>query len=80
VVPQKKLPIILKIRLIGFFNWALNEQRLLEQRLIYGYYPDVVNNPGDERAILRQLSESCLFKDILTWEKIKKPDRSILLA
>jgi len=31
----------------------LNEKRLLEQRLIYGYYPDVVNNPGDEQSVLK---------------------------
>ncbi len=25
----------------------IEEQKLLEQRLVYGYYPDVVNNPSD---------------------------------
>jgi len=51
----------------------LEERRLLEQRLIYGYYPDVVNNPGMEKEILKQLSISYLYKDILTWERIQKP-------
>ncbi len=51
------------------------EQKLLEQRLIYGYYPDVVNNPSDAKAILKQLANSYLYKDILTWEDLKKPDR-----
>jgi len=54
---------------------AMEEHRLLEHRLVYGYYPDVINNPGDEKAILQQLSDSYLYKDILTWEKIQKPDR-----
>ncbi len=53
----------------------LAEQRLLEHRLVYGYYPDVINSPGDEPAILKQLADSYLFKDILTWERIQKPDR-----
>ncbi len=52
-----------------------NEKRLLEQRMIYGYYPEVVNNMGDEKIRLNQLADSYLYKDILTWEKIQKPDR-----
>ncbi len=53
----------------------INEKRLLEKRLVFGYYPEVINNPGDEEAILLQLSDSYLYKDILTWEKVHKPDR-----
>lgn len=52
-----------------------NEKRLLEQRMLYGYYPEIVNNPGDETVRLKQLADSYLYKDILTWEKIQKPDR-----
>ena len=51
------------------------EKRLLEQRLIYGYYPEIVNQPGDEIQRLKQLSDSYLFKDILIWERILKPDK-----
>ena len=51
----------------------IEEKRLLHQRLIYGYYPDVVNNPGNETALLKQLADSYLYKDILTWERIQKP-------
>ncbi len=57
-----------------------NERRLLEQRMIYGYYPEVVTNPGNERMILKQISDSYLYKDLLTWENIKKPDRLELLV
>lgn len=53
----------------------LEEHRLLESRLIYGYYPDVVNNPENAENILKQLANSYLYKDILTWERIQKPDR-----
>jgi predicted AAA+ superfamily ATPase len=54
---------------------AETERRLLHKRMIYGYYPDVVNNPGDEPDILRELSGSYLYKDVLTWERIQKPDK-----
>src|SRR5690606_10826764 len=53
----------------------LEEQRMLENRMIYGYYPDVVNHPGNAENILKQLADSYLYKDILTWERIQKPDR-----
>jgi len=53
----------------------LEESRLLEHRLVYGWYPDVINNPGDEIDILKQLSDSYLYKDLLTWEDIKKPQK-----
>jgi predicted AAA+ superfamily ATPase len=57
----------------------LDEKRLLPHRLVYGYYPDVVNNPGDEKEILKQLSDSYLYKDILMWEQIKKPEKLLKL-
>ncbi len=54
-------------------NGFLNEKRLLEHRLIFGYYPDVVNNMGMERKILESLAQSYLYKDILKIGGIKKP-------
>lgn len=57
----------------------LDEKRLLRHRLVYGYYPDVVTNPGNEKEILKQLSDSYLYKDILMWEQIKKPEKLIKL-
>jgi predicted AAA+ superfamily ATPase len=53
----------------------LEETRLLHQRLVFGYYPEVVTWPGDEIARLKQLADSYLYKDILTWERIQKPDK-----
>ena len=57
----------------------LDEKRLLFHRLVYGYYPDVVNNSGSEKEILKQLSDSYLYKDILMWEQIKKPEKILKL-
>lgn len=57
----------------------LEEKRLIPHRLLYGYYPDVVNHQGNEKEVLRQLSDSFLYKDILMWEQIKKPDKLLKL-
>ena len=51
----------------------LNEIRLLPHRLVYGFYPDVVNHQGNEKEILKQLSDSYLYKDLLMMDQIKKP-------
>lgn len=58
----------------------LDEKGMLHHRLIYGTYPEVVTHPGEETQILKSLSDSYLFKDIFTWENIKKPDRLELLV
>ena len=52
----------------------IEEKRLLEQRMIYGMYPDVVNNPSDAQKILIELSNSYLFKDILMYKDIRNPE------
>ena len=52
----------------------LTENRLLEHRLVFGYYPEVVNSQGDERMALREISDSYLYKDILALDRIKKSD------
>lgn len=51
----------------------LEEKRLLEHRLIYGSYPEIVTNPGREEELLKLLAGSYLYKDLLTLEQIKKP-------
>jgi uncharacterized protein len=57
----------------------LEEKRMLQHRLLYGYYPDVVSNVGDEKETLRQLTDSFLYKDVLSWEQIQKPDKLVSL-
>jgi len=53
----------------------LKEMRLLPRRIIYGYYPEVVTNDGNEVEILKLLTDAYLYKDILSWESIKHPDK-----
>ena len=52
----------------------LTENRMLERRLIYGLYPEVVNELGNEQENLLELINSYLYKDILSFQNIRKPD------
>ncbi|MEZ4916760.1 MAG: ATP-binding protein [Chitinophagales bacterium] len=50
----------------------LEAKRLLDVRLIYGSYPEVVNNVGDEKEVLLEIAGSYLYKDIMKLEGIRK--------
>lgn len=52
----------------------LEETRLLEHRLIYGFYPDIVNNPSESIEFLNQLINSYLYKDILIYKDIRRSE------
>ncbi len=52
----------------------LDARKDLATRLIFGFYPDVINNPGEERDILKEITQSYLYKDILAYGNIKKPE------
>lgn len=54
---------------IGF----LKSEQQLELRLLYGMYPDIINNLGSEIEVLKNLTESYLYKDILAFNNIRKP-------
>lgn len=51
----------------------LEEKRLLHHRLQYGFYPEVVNNPGKEIENLKLITNSYLYKDILSYQQVRKP-------
>jgi uncharacterized protein len=46
----------------------------LETRLIYGMYPDVINQSGREREVLLSLSSSYLYKDVFEFRGVRKPE------
>ena len=46
----------------------------LEQRVVYGMYPDVINHQEDAYEVLKNLVNSYLFKDILGFGGIRKPE------
>lgn len=47
--------------------------------MVFGSYPEIINNEGGEIDILKFLSDSYLFKDILMLDTIKKPEKLIKL-
>lgn len=53
----------------------LTEKRFLSHRLVYGYYPEVVTSIGKERDVLKMLSDSYMYKDVLALGSIKKSDK-----
>ena len=59
--------------MIGYTDLS-TEKRLLKQRLLFGMYPGVINEPGNERKILSNLSGSYLYKDIFSFQDIRKPE------
>lgn len=55
---------------IGF----IKSEQQIENRLLYGFYPEVINNQGKEREILKNLVNSYLYRDILAFSEIRKPE------
>lgn len=53
----------------------IDEVALLEKRLIFGYYPEIVTAQGFEQKRLMELCNSYLYKDIYTQERIQKPEK-----
>ena len=52
----------------------LEERKLLERRMIYGLYPEVVTDSSDARSILSNLANNYLYKDILAYGGLRKPN------
>lgn len=51
----------------------LRAKSLLESRLVFGSYPDVINNSGNTQEILMNLSGSYMYQDLLSMEGVRKP-------
>lgn len=53
---------------------ALEEKRQLSNRLIFGMYPDVINSAGREKEVLKNLTDSYLYKDLFAFKDVRKPE------
>lgn len=51
----------------------LKSLQQLELRILYGMYPEIITNNGDEKERLKLLIDSYLYKDILSFYNIQKP-------
>ncbi len=60
---------------MALHHGTFEEHKNLENRLVFGYYPEIVTHLSDARRRLKELTGSYLYKDILALNKIKKPDR-----
>jgi len=50
-------------------------KRIIEKRMILGMYPEVVSLPEEEaKSLLREITKSYLYKDVLAYQRIKNPD------
>ncbi len=58
--------------MVDHHGW-IEEKRLLNQRLIYGYYPEIVTHSENAQELLVLLTNSYLYKDLLMLDNIKKP-------
>ena len=52
----------------------LESESQLENRMIFGMYPDVINEFQREKKTLINLTESLLYKDVLSLTGIRKPE------
>ena len=55
------------------FGFAQNTKNL-PQYLIYGMYPEVIINANEAESTLKQISGSYLYKDLLQYQGIRKPE------
>jgi predicted AAA+ superfamily ATPase len=55
------------------YHGLLKEKSSLEHRLVYGYYPDIVLNAGLDNKLLKSLTSSYLYKDLLMLDQVQKP-------
>ena len=51
----------------------LGVKQTLEQRLIFGSYPDILNHADDAKELLLNLAGSYLYKDLLSLESVRRP-------
>jgi len=54
-------------------NGFLEEKRALENRLIYGSYPEIITNQIDAKEHIKLIANSYLYKDLFLLEQISKP-------
>lgn len=51
----------------------LETERMMKHRLVYGFYPEVITTLPKQKEILLDIANSYLFKDLLSFDAIKKP-------
>lgn len=52
----------------------LEIKRILERRILFGFYPEVVKKEAEAETILKEITRSYLYKDVLQYQQIKNPE------
>jgi len=52
----------------------LDESKMLKHRMVWGLYPEIVIDPQNARSNLKQLVNDYLWKDLLTYKGVKRPE------
>lgn len=55
-------------------EFAVDPARLLDEKIIYGWYPDIVAKDKNRQEELQKLATDYLYKDALLYQNIRKPD------
>jgi predicted AAA+ superfamily ATPase len=53
---------------------AFEVEQKLPFHLVYGCYPDIYNHQLDAEVLLKNLANQYLYKDVLVWKDIRKPE------
>lgn len=53
---------------------AFEVEQKLPFHLVYGCYPDIYNYQSDAETLLKNLANQYLYKDVLVWKDIRKPE------
>lgn len=48
--------------------------RLLEKKMIFGMYPEIEEKPDEAETLLRSLASSYLYRDVLQYQDVRKPE------
>lgn len=59
--------------LVDYYG-LIEYNRLLDDRIIYGSYPEIVTNHSEKETLLTNIASAYLFKDILNFQDIRKSD------
>lgn len=72
---------------VSFEEWQsyagfLVAEQDMENRLVFGFYPEVLNHKDEQEITLKELTDSYLYKDVLMYGNLNKPDeiRKLLQA
>lgn len=56
-------------------NGLGTEEKEVERRLIFGYYPEIVTHPGKAEALLQQVLEESIFSQLGAGDRINKVEQ-----